>query len=67
MDMKKEYGLTNHQIAEGLERLSDDDFYEVFVELADIYGVKKERIGKFIQEALAEIASNVDENYEHSI
>jgi hypothetical protein len=35
-DFKRQYGLTNCEIAQKLDSLGDDDFLEVFVEFAKL-------------------------------
>jgi hypothetical protein len=37
-DFKRKYGLTNSEIAKGIDSLSDDDFLEVFKELWVLHG-----------------------------
>ena len=37
--IKRKHGLTNSEIAELVNNLSDDDFHEVFLELAEINNV----------------------------
>jgi len=69
-DFKRAHGLTNHEIAEGLANLSDDDFLEVFMELSKLHfgedsdEFKLEPIGsymKVLEMILHEIQDNVEE------
>lgn len=56
-DIKREYGLTNSEIANGLDSLSDDDFYEIMSEFAAKHDIdiRTESLGKWIDTVLQEI------------
>ena len=59
-NFKYEYGLTNSEIAEGIDSLSDDDFYEVFKELAKDCCNSDESIGSWLDKVLQEIKQNIE-------
>lgn len=60
MDFKHEHGLTNSEIAEGIDSLSDYDFYEVFKELAKDRCNSDESIGSWLDKVLQEIEQNIE-------
>ena len=58
-DIKRKYGLTNSEIAQGIDDLSDDDFYDVIQELASLHSIdiRTESFGNWIDLVLNEIES----------
>lgn len=60
-DFKSKYGLTNSEIAEGLDELSDTDFYEVIVELAKRNNETANSFPEWLKQVLSEIESNIED------
>lgn len=52
--IKRKHGLTNSEIAELVNNLSDDNFYEVFLELAEINNIDIDNFPQRLKSILGE-------------
>ncbi len=56
MSIKQQYGLSNYELAEAINGLSDDDFYGVMFELANLNNCHRiDQFGDWIKRVLWEI------------